>query len=136
MGSTTNNKFVFENVTPGYEYSYRVVAVNSTVEGIPSDTLHTCAACETMKAPTVQKSGAQIKVGWELVGSHGYVVMWSTDPDFKENVSHKYITGHSVNSYTITGISSNKTYYVRVRAWRNWDTGYVYGAWSNNAVAK
>ena len=136
MGSTTNNKFVFENVTPGYEYSYRVVAVNSTVEGIPSDTLHTCAACETMKAPTVQKSGAQIKVGWELVGSHGYVVMWSTDPDFKENVSHKYITGHSVNSYTITGISSNKTYYVRVRAWRNWDTGYVYGAWSDNAVAK
>ncbi len=136
LGNVTTNKFIDETVKPSFEYYYRVVAVKDGVEGMPSDTLHTCAACETMKAPTVQKSSSQIKVGWELVGSHGYVVMWSTDPDFKENVSHKYITGHSVNSYTITGISSNKTYYVRVRAWRNWDTGYVYGAWSDNAVAK
>ncbi|MGN0529913.1 MAG: fibronectin type III domain-containing protein, partial [Eubacterium sp.] len=100
-----------------------------------SERLHTCAACETMKAPTVAKSGSQIKVNWEIVGSHGYVVMWSTDPTFKTGVSSKYITGHSVNNYTITGINSNQTYYVRVRAWRNWDTGYVYGSWSENAEA-
>ena len=62
--------------------------------------------------------------------------MWSTDPTFKTGVSSKYITGHSVNNYTITGINSNQTYYVRVRAWRNWSTGYVYGAWSDYAVAK
>ena len=134
--TVATNKYIDETVTPGYEYNYRVVAVKDGVEGMPSDALHTCAACETMKAPTVQKNGSQIKVNWELVGSHGYVVMWSTDPTFKTGVSHKYITGHSVNNYTITGINSNQTYYVRVRAWRNWDTGYVYGAWSDNAVAK
>ena len=136
IANTEINKYIDETVTPSYEYYYRVVAVRDGIEGVPSDTLHTCAACETMAAPTVQKSGSQIKVGWELVGSHGYVVMWSTDPTFKTGVSHKYITGHSVNNYTITGINSNQTYYVRVRAWRNWSTGYVYGAWSDYAVAK
>ena len=135
LGNVTTNKFIDETVTPGYEYYYRVVAVKDGKESVPSETLHTCAACETMKAPTVQKSGSQIKVGWELVGSHGYVVMWSTDPTFKTGTSYKYITGHSVNNYTITGIKSNQTYYVRVRAWRNWPTGYVYGAWSENAEA-
>ncbi len=135
IGNTDTNKYIDETVTPSFEYYYRVVAVKDGVEGMPSETLHTCAACETMKAPTVQKSGSQIKVGWELVGSHGYVVMWSTDPTFKTGTSYKYITGHSVNNYTITGIKSNQTYYVRVRAWRNWPTGYVYGAWSENAEA-
>ncbi len=135
LGNVTTNKFIDETVKPSFEYYYRVVAVKGGVEGMPSETLHTCAACETMAAPTVEKSGSQIKVGWELVGSHGYVVMWSTDPTFNTGTSYKYITGHSVNNYTITGINSNQTYYVRVRAWRNWDTGYVYGSWSENAEA-
>ena len=88
-----------------------------------------------MKAPTAQKSGSRIKVGWELVGSHGYVVMWSTDPTFKTGTSHKYITGHSVDNFTITVVNASDTYYVRVRAWRNWETGFVYGAWSESAEA-
>ena len=135
LGNVTTNKYI-SPTTPGYEYIFRVAAVADGREGVPSERLHTCAACDTMKAPTVQKNGSQIKVNWEIVGSHGYVVMWSTDPTFKTGVSSKYITGHSVNNYTITGINSNQTYYVRVRAWRNWPTGYVYGAWSENAVAK
>ena len=135
LGNVTTNKYI-SPTTPGYEYIFRVAAVADGREGVPSERLHTCAACETMKAPTVQKSGSQIKVNWEIVGSHGYVVMWSTDPTFKTGVSSKYITGHSVNNYTITGINSNQTYYVRVRAWRNWDTGYVYGSWSTGTAAK
>ena len=135
LGNVTTNKYI-SPTTPGYEYIFRVAAVEDGREGVPSERLHTCAACETMKAPTVAKSGSQIKVNWELVGSHGYVVMWSTDPTFKTGVSSKYITGHSVNNYTITGINSNQTYYVRVRAWRNWDTGYVYGSWSESTIAK
>ena len=134
LDTVSTNKYI-SPTTPGYEYIFRVAAVEDGREGVPSERLHTCAACDTMKAPTVQKSGSQIKVGWELVGSHGYVVMWSTDPTFKTGVSSKYITGHSVNHYTITGINSNQTYYVRVRAWRNWETGYVYGSWSENAEA-
>ncbi|MGN0529774.1 MAG: hypothetical protein ACI4IH_01605 [Eubacterium sp.] len=135
LGNVTTNKYI-SPTTPGYEYIYRVAAVEDGREGVPSERLHTCAACETMKAPTVQKNGSQIKVNWEIVGSHGYVVMWSTDPTFKTGVSSKYITGHSVNNYTITGINSNQTYYVRVRAWRNWDTGYVYGSWSTGTATK
>ncbi len=134
LDTVSTNKYI-SPTTPGYEYIFRVAAVEDGREGVPSERLHTCAACDTMKAPTVAKSGSQIKVNWEIVGSHGYVVMWSTDPTFKTGVSHKYITGHSVNNYTITGINSNQTYYVRVRAWRNWDTGYVYGSWSENAEA-
>ena len=135
LGNVTTNKYI-SPTTPGYEYIFRVAAVEDGREGVPSERLHTCAACETMKAPTVQKNGSQIKVNWEIVGSHGYVVMWSTDPTFKTGVSSKYITGHSVSNYTITGINSNQTYYVRVRAWRNWDTGYVYGSWSTGTAAK
>ena len=135
LGNVTTNKFIDETVKPSFEYYYRVVAVKDGKESVPSDTLHTCAACETMKAPTAQKSGSQIKVGWELVGSHGYVVMWSKDSSFKTGTSYKYITGHSKNSYTISVPSGANQYYVRVRAWRNWPTGYVYGAWSNGTKA-
>ena len=135
LDNVTTNKYI-SPTTPGYEYIFRVAAVEDGREGVPSERLHTCAACETMKAPTVAKSGSQIKVNWEIVGSHGYVVMWSTDPTFKTGVSSKYITGHSVNNYTITGINSNGAYYVRARAWRNWETGYVYGSWSESTIAK
>ena len=90
-----------------------------------------------MKAPSVNAvSNTTINVDWELVGSHGYVVMWSKDSSFKTGTSYKYITGHSVSGYTISVPSGANQYYVRVRAWRNWDTGYVYGAWSDYAVAK
>ncbi|MGN0531076.1 MAG: leucine-rich repeat protein [Eubacterium sp.] len=134
LENVTTNKYIGAT-TPGYEYTYRVAAVKDGVEGLPSDTLYTCAACETMAAPTVEKNGSQILANWKLVGSHGYVVMWSTDPTFSTGVSYKYITGHSVDSYTITGIDASQTYYVRVRAWRNWDGGKVYGSWSDATQA-
>ena len=134
LENVTTNKYIGAT-TPGYEYTYRVAAVKDGVEGLPSDTLYTCAACETMAAPTVEKNGSQILANWKLVGSHGYVVMWSTDPTFSTGVSYKYITGHSVDSYTITGVNASDTYYVRVRAWRNWDGGKVYGSWSDATQA-
>ena len=134
LENVTTNKYIGAT-TPGYEYTYRVAAVKDGVEGLPSDTLYTCAACETMAAPTVEKNNSQILVNWKLVGSHGYVVMWSTDPTFSTGVSYKYITGHSVDSYTITGVNTSETYYVRVRAWRNWDGGKVYGSWSDATQA-
>ena len=142
LGTVSTNKYIDETVTPSYEYYYRVAAVRDGIEGVPSDTLHTCAACETMKAPSVNATDDKtIRVDWELVGSHGYVVMWSKDSSFKTGTSYKYITGHGVSSYTIGVSSGANQYYVRVRAWRNWDTGYVYGAWSEGvksgqAVAK
>ena len=135
LDTVTTNKFI-SPTTPGYEYYFRVAAVNGDVEGTPSDALHTCAACETMDAPSVIASNDKtIQVDWNLVGSHGYVVMWSKDASFKTGVSNKYITGHSKSNYTISVPSGANQYYVRVRAWRNWETGYVYGSWSEGVKA-
>ena len=89
-----------------------------------------------MSAPSVSRSGSQIKVNWGIVNSHGYVVQWSTDPSFKTDVNYAYIVGHNSDSYTVTGLDQNQTYYVRTRAWRYWENNtLVYGIWTDGVKA-
>ena len=136
VGTSATNEYIFESLTPGWEYYYKVSAVRDGIEGILSDELHTCAACPPMSAPSVSRSGSQIKVNWGIVNSHGYVVMWSTDPSFKTNVNYAYVVGHEATSYTIKGLDSSKTYYVRTRAWRYWENNtLVYGIWTDGVKA-
>ena len=131
--TTKNNYYVFEDVVPGWEYNYKVAAVKNGREGELSDQLHTCAACPDMKAPNLTKEGLMtttIRVNWEIVNSHGYVVQWSKDPQFKTGVTSVYVTGHNQDTYNIKTISTYDKHYVRVRAWRNFEGGMVYGSWS------
>ena len=129
-GNTEASEFVFDDLVPGWEYFYKVAAVQNGQEGKLSAELHTCAACPPMDAPVITAAGKnEIKVEWNVVNSHGYVVQYSTDSEFKSNVNSVYVTGHDADSYTITAANAENCF-VRVRAWRNFEGGMVYGVWS------
>ena len=130
--STADNYYVFDNVVPGWEYYYKVAAVKNGVEGPLSEQLHTCAACPTMNKPSLYLySNEMILIEWDVCNSHGYVVQWSTSSDFSRNVQSKYVTGHDESDYLIENLSKNTRYYIRTRAWRNFEGGMVYGEWTS-----
>ena len=133
VATTKDTSYVFRDVVPGWEYYFKVSAVKNGKEGMLSKELHTCAACppiETYSA-AINKNGS-VTVDWEMVNAHGYVVMWSTDPEFKTDVNYSYVVGHESTSYTFTPSGNAENYYVRIRAWRYWENNsLVYGIWTD-----
>lgn len=133
VASTAENSYTFENLVPGWEYYFRVTAYKGDPSntGYASDELHTCAACPPMDAPVLTKTAANtIQVDWSVVNSHGYVIQWSTDQTFEKDLNSLYVTGHDWDSYSITTKDDADHYFVRIRAWRNFEGGMVYGLWS------
>lgn len=78
------------------------------------------------KSPSYRK----LKVSWKKDKTvSGYQVQYSTSKSFSKD--KKTITvKKSSTSKTITTSKSNKTYYVRVRAYKTIDGKKVYGSWS------
>ncbi len=76
-----------------------------------------------------------IKVTWEKTKGTGYQIRYSTSPSFK---SYKTVTVRKSSqlSRTIKNLKKNKTYYVKVRAYR-WIYGEnIYGAFSDVAKVR
>lgn len=82
----------------------------------------------TKKAVSNKKK--QMKVTWKKVsGASGYVVQYSTKSNFKK-AKTKVIQKGTAASTTIKKLKSNKTYYVRVRAYKSIDGKKVYTSYS------
>lgn len=80
---------------------------------------------------TVKKSGSRkAKVSWSKVSNvKGYRIAYSTNKSFKNN-STKYKTTKATK-ITLTKLTKNKTYYVKVCAYKVVDGKRVYGTYSN-----
>ncbi|MCM1114572.1 MAG: fibronectin type III domain-containing protein [Clostridium sp.] len=75
------------------------------------------------------------KAQWEKIsGAEGYQIMYSTTSDYKSNKSI-YVSSSTL-SKTLTGLNSNKTYYVKVRAYKTKNGKKVYGFWSATKSVK
>ena len=85
----------------------------------------------TANAKSVSAVSNGFKVTWDKIGGiTGYQVQYSTRSDFK-NAATVYAGNSTATTKTITGRAKNTTYYVRVRAYKNNNGSYVYGAWSS-----
>ncbi len=83
-------------------------------------------------------------VDWAQKGSAtGYDVEYSVNANMSGAVS-KHLTANKPDTLTVSGLSGDKTYYVRVRSYTNVNGKVYYGAWSdiksiktaNNDIAK
>ncbi len=71
----------------------------------------------------------------KVTGAAGYQIVYSTDQKFKEAAAKKLMTSSA--SKTIKNLKKNKTYYVKVRAFKTDSAGNkIYGAYSTHKKIK
>ena len=137
IGTSTTTEYNVEKLNPSWEYYFKVTAVVNGKECEMSDELHTVAACAPVPDLTAKVvSDSQISLTWTDGVCHGYYIQWSTDPTFETGTQGEYVSGSATNSKTITVNGNAEDYYVRIRAWRYWQDGYIYGDFSEGVKAK
>jgi hypothetical protein len=81
-------------------------------------------------------SAKKLTVKWTKVDSvDGYQIMLATNKSFTKNKIKKNVAAKAT-SKTISGLTKNKRYYAKVRAYKLVDGKKVYGAWSKVLSAK
>lgn len=75
---------------------------------------------------SVTKSGKKLTIDWKGVKCSGYQVFYSTDKNLKKNVKSVFVSSKK-NTYTVNKIDKSKRYYVRVRAYSNYNGKKYYG---------
>ncbi|MDE6252504.1 MAG: Ig-like domain-containing protein [Lachnospiraceae bacterium] len=77
----------------------------------------------------------KMKLTWNKdVGVRGYQIQYCTDSRFKDGIKSITIKNNMAVAKTISNLKKGKTYYVRVRSYRNiklnGKTNVIYGSWS------
>ena len=62
----------------------------------------------------------------------GYQIQYSTDKNFKKNVTTATITKNSTTSKTVSKLTKNKKYYVRIRTYKTVSGVKYYSGWSSS----
>ncbi len=129
-----------------HEYISKAVAPTYTAKGY---TLHTCSKCgnkykdayiakKTLAKPVISKytrGKKNVKLTWKKIsGASGYYVRYSTKSSMKSAKTVK--VGSSTLTKNIKKLTSKKTYYFQVRAYRKTSSGNVYSKWSSKKKIK
>lgn len=88
----------------------------------------------TLNSVSKSKDKKKLVVKWKKTGCTGYEIQYTTDKKFKKGVKTVKIKSSSTQSKSISIPKSNKTYYVRVRAYRQYNNNKtkINGSWSNS----
>ena len=134
-GSTEGKSFTVKSLYAGTKYTFRVVPYIKTSDGtiIESSSYALLKTATKTKTPELTKAASSSKgkatlTHTDVSGETGYTVYYSTKKDsgFKKYNNFKADTTRC----DITGLTSGKTYYFKVRTYIKTDSGYVYSAWS------
>ena len=131
ISQTRETSYNVKNLKVGSVYSFRVTAVNSAGDGVPSQTLKTATAPLKPKI-TAKKSGTRrIKIKLpkkKLTKADGYEIWLKTGKGkFKRLVRVKSKT----TAYSTKKLKRNKNYQVKVRSYKKVGKSYVsYSAYS------
>lgn len=89
-----------------------------------------------MEILSLKTSGSKkLKVCWKKqVGVTGYQIQYSTKSDFKGSKTKS--VSNKKTEITLTGLRANKTYYVRIRAYKNVGNKAYNGSWSTKKKIK
>ena len=132
--TTTERTYTVKNLKPGTKYKFSVKAYTKTADGTiwSNNTTHietaTKPATPTLKLSSSKKGTANIS--WSNVnGESGYQVYYS----IKKNGDYKEVNTYKANVTTgsKTKLSSGKTYYFKVRAYKKTAAGTVYSSFSS-----
>lgn len=113
-------------------YYYKLRAVNS--DGIYTEFSNIASAkalpAQPQNVKAVRYSYSSIKVSWSKVaGASGYTIYRATSKN-GTYTAYKRIKSGSTLSWTNTSVTTGKTYYYKVRAYRNSGKTRVYGPYS------
>ncbi len=133
-GTTEGTSLTVKKLNTGTKYTFRVVAYGKTSGGkvYDSDSYALLKTATKTATPTLSKvtttKGKATLTHTNVSGETGYTVYYSTKKDsgFKKYANFKADT----KTCNITGLTSGKTYYFKVRTYIKTDSGYVYSAWS------
>ncbi len=131
VGSSTNT-YTDTGLTAGNKYRYRVRAYvnvnNANQYGKYSAKYKTSTRLNKAKI-TVKAGTRKAAISWKTInGASGYRIYMSTDG--KTFTKIKDVKGGKKTSYTKTGLTKNKTYYFKVRAYRTVVGVNTYGSYS------
>lgn len=134
LKTTTSTSYVHTGLTSGKLYYYKVRAYRTVgskkVYGAYSSVISAKPVPATVSAKTSSITYNSIKFTWtKISGANGYEIYRSGS---KSGTYTKINTITDVNtvSYTNGGLSTGKTYYYKVRAYRTVNGKKVYGAYS------
>lgn len=135
INKNTVNSFIDKNISANKTYSYKVRAFSVADEGTSYGQFSSSAGIKTVnfkikpiiKNVTAKKNSVSVKLKKRITNTSGYQVQCGLNKKFKsakKGKSTKIII-------KVSGLKSNKKYYVRVRVYKYSGGKYVYGAWSN-----
>lgn len=132
--SSKYSSYKISKLSSAKSYVYKIRAYK-TVDGKKyygdySAEVSTIIKPDTVKINAVTKSGNKLTVDWTKINCSGYEIYYSTDKKLKKNVK-KLTASSSKTSYTVKGIDKSKRYYVRIRAYMNYNGKKYYGAKSS-----
>lgn len=115
----------------GTKYTYKVVPYSgSTTGSFKSKTTVRLTGVKLSKANNI--SSGKLTVQWKKnAKTSGYQIQYSTSSTFAIGNKTVKVSGSSKLSRTVSKLSKNKTYYVRVRAYKTVSGKTYYSAWSN-----
>ena len=84
----------------------------------------------------VNVSGKKVKLTWKkAAGIDGYEIEYSTNAKFKSGTKSVDIASPGTVTRTLSGLKKGKTYYVRIRAYKDASDGKTYiSAWTKKSV--
>ncbi|MGN0528442.1 MAG: GH25 family lysozyme [Eubacterium sp.] len=137
LTSANSTSLKVTSLKPNTPYGFKVRAIKDAAEGVTligefSSILKTATKPEAPKIKAASSpSSKKIKVTYSKVSCNGYQIRWSTTKDFSSNNKSVYVTSPSSLTKTVTTAQAKKTYYVKVRAYRNVNGTKLYSSWSD-----
>ncbi len=90
----------------------------------------------TIKISKLSNSGSKkMTINWnKSTVVTGYQIQYSTDKNFKKNVKTVNVSKNSTKSKSITKLTKNKTYYVRIRSYKTVSNVKYYSGWTVKSI--
>lgn len=129
----------YKNTTERYEYfqDFRFIAVwtkiganNPTSHNQIDETKNTIKKVKVNSVKVKNIKSKKVKITWKKVKSiSGYTIQYATNRKFTKGLK-KTTAKFSATSKTIKNLKKKKTYYFRIRVYKNVNGKKIYGAWS------
>lgn len=126
--TTKSTSFINKELTTGRKYFYKVRGVNGTVKGAFSTKEFAVPTVRRVKGVQItSNNGTSVKLTWKAVnGAKGYKIYRSVS----KNGTYKLIKTTTAKTFTNTGLTTGKTYFYKVRAYRTVNGNVKFGDYS------
>lgn len=134
IATVTTSSYKDKKVTYGKTYYYKVKAIGKKNKKTSDIVSLKLVPAQVKDVTLTSIKNNSIKINYGKQPETGYVIYRSTDNKRFDAV--KTITKNSTLSYTNSGLKANKTYYYKVRAYKQVGKKKVYGKYSEVVSAK